>query len=90
MKFDGTADTIKLDSNASIVWYLTVPEGGHFLATTSGTCKIEVRARGSDGAFVGGLIAADNNRIDLTPMAGKVVAFALTTRECETACCNTV
>lgn len=84
-KFDGSADTIQLDKDTSLVWYLTVPEGGHFLASTTGACQIEVRARGSDGAFVGGLIAADTSRIDLTPMAGKVVAFAMTTRECESA-----
>ncbi len=83
--FDGKADSITLAKDASLVWYLTVPDGGHFVATTSGTCKIEVRARASDGAFAGGLVAADNPRVDLTAMAGRVVAFAVTTRDCPSA-----
>ena len=84
-KFDAKADSITLAKDASLVWYLTVPDDGHFVASTAGACKIEVRARSSDGAFVGGLIAGDTTRIDLTSMAGRVVAFALTTRECPSA-----
>ena len=89
--FDPKTDSITLAKDASLVWYLTVPDGGHFVASlpggasTNSTCKIEVRARGSDGAFAGGLIATDTTRIDLSSMAGKVVAFALTTRECASA-----
>nr|MBA3502898.1 sulfatase-like hydrolase/transferase [Deltaproteobacteria bacterium] len=83
--FAPEASTVTLAKDASLVWYLTVPDGGHFVAQTTGACKIEVRGRGSDGAFVGGLIAADTNRIDLSSMAGKVVALALTTRECPSA-----
>ena len=80
-----SGETITLARDASLVWYLTIPDGGHFVASTTGTCKIEVRARASDGSFAGGLIAGDSQRIDLAAMAGKVVAFAITTRECPSA-----
>ena len=76
------AGSIALAEDASLVWYVTVPDGGHLLASTSGSCKVEVRARASDGSFAGGLIAADSDRVDLTAMAGRVVALALTAREC--------
>ena len=79
--FDPTGQ-IALAEDASLVWYLTVPDGGHLVASTSGSCKIEVRARASDGSFAGGFIAADSERVDLTAMAGRVVALALTAREC--------
>jgi arylsulfatase A-like enzyme len=83
--FDAKTEAITLNDGASLVWYVTVPDGAHFTASTSGKCKIEVRARASDGAFVGGNITADTSRIDLSSMAGRVVAFAMTTRECERA-----
>jgi len=84
-RFDAKGDTITLAKDASLVWYLTVPDGGHLLGDVDGACKIEVRARASDGSFAGGLLAADQPRIDLTAMAGRVVALALTARECPTA-----
>jgi arylsulfatase A-like enzyme len=83
--FDAKADAITLAKDSSLVWYFTVPDGGHFVAQTRGVCKLEIRARGSDGSFAGGLVTADTNRIDLSSMAGKVVAFAMTTRECPSA-----
>lgn len=82
VKFDGGAHTISLASNSSLVWYLTVPEGGHLVAGVAAPCKVEVHARTSDGSSLGGLLDADTNRVDMTPMAGRVVALAITARQC--------
>ncbi len=84
-KFDAAGDAIALAKDASVVWYVTVPDGGHLVGEVAGACTIEVRARASDGTFAGGLIAADQPRVDLTAMAGRVVALALTARECPVA-----
>lgn len=83
--FDGKADTIALARDAQLAWYVTVPDGAHFVAAVGAPCKVELRARGSDGSFAGGLLTADNTRVDLAAMAGRVVALTLTARDCRRA-----
>ena len=80
--FDPQADGIVLAKDASLVWYVTVPDGGHLVASVAEGCTVEVRARNSDGAFAGGALRANNARVDLTSMAGRVVALGLTARDC--------
>jgi len=80
--FDGDADAVTLAQDAQLAWYVTVPDGAHFVATVNAPCKVELRARASDDSFAGGLIAADSTRVDLAAMAGRVVALTLTAREC--------
>jgi arylsulfatase A-like enzyme len=80
--FDPKADAIELAKDASLVWYVTVPDGGHLVASVTEGCTVEVRARNSDGAFAGGALRASQARVDLTAMAGRVVALGLTARDC--------
>ena len=80
--FDGKAGTASLGKDAGLTWFVTVPDGAHLVADVSAGCRIEVRARASDDSFAGGLLAGEAARIDLTKMAGKVVALQLTAREC--------
>jgi len=80
--FDGTGEAITLAKDAALAWYVTVPDGAHFVATVNAPCKVELRARASDDSFAGGLLAADHPRVDLAAMAGRVVALSLTAREC--------
>jgi arylsulfatase A-like enzyme len=81
--FDVKADAIELAENAQVAWYLTIPDGAHFVidSLTAG-CHVELAARASDGGLVGGLLAADAARIDLSGLAGKVARLALTARDC--------
>jgi len=83
--FDSKADAIALARDASLVWYVTVPDGAHFVASVAGPCKVELRARASDGSFAGGLLTSDMSRVDLSAMAGRVVALGLTARDCKRA-----
>ncbi len=80
--FDPTADTIELAKEAALVWYVTVPDGGHLVASVTEGCTVEVRAGNGDGAFAGGSLRARDARIDLGAMAGRVVALGLTARDC--------
>jgi arylsulfatase A-like enzyme len=80
--FDARAQTVALANDAAITWYVTVPDGAHFVAKVSAPCKVELRARTSDGSFVGGLLAADQPRVDLAAVSGRVVALTLTARDC--------
>jgi arylsulfatase A-like enzyme len=84
-RFDVAADAVELARDAALVWYVTVPEGGHLVAAVPAGCTVEVRASNSDGAFAGGALRATTDRVDLTPMAGRVVALSLTARDCERA-----
>lgn len=81
--FDGTAGTITLARDASLAWYVTVPDGAHFVATVNAPCKVELRARASDDSFARGMLTADTTRVDLAAMAGRVVALTLTARNCK-------
>lgn len=78
-------DQLALAKNAGVTYFVTVPDGAHLVADVSAGCTIEVRARASDDSFAGGNLAGEAARVDLTKMAGKVVALQLTTRECATA-----
>ncbi|HEY5938462.1 MAG TPA: sulfatase, partial [Kofleriaceae bacterium] len=84
--FDGKAGRITLAKNATVLWYATVPEGAHFVATIGGTgCRVEVGARAGDDTFVSALLAPDGRdqaRLDLTKLAGRVAGLTLTTRDC--------
>ncbi len=80
--FDGKADAIELAEHASLTWYVTVPEGAHLVGQVAGGCHVEVGARAGDASYVGGLLGADGDRIDLSPIAGKVVRLSLTARDC--------
>jgi arylsulfatase A-like enzyme len=80
--FDGKGETLALARDATVAWYVTVPDGANFVASVNAPCKVELRARASDASFVGGLLAADRARIDLSAMAGRVVALTLTARDC--------
>ncbi|TMQ24472.1 MAG: hypothetical protein E6J90_08000 [Deltaproteobacteria bacterium] len=80
--FDGRADTIALARNAALTWYITVPDGAHLVAAVGPPCRVELRARASDGSFAGGLLTGDTTRVDLGAMAGRVVALSLTARDC--------
>jgi arylsulfatase A-like enzyme len=74
--------SIELVKDASLTWFVLLPEGAHLIAAVSGPCKIEVRARPSADAFAGGTLTGDTGRIDLTAMGGRVVALSLTARDC--------
>jgi arylsulfatase A-like enzyme len=88
--FDGKAGAVTLAKNATLLWYVTIPEGAHFVATIGGTgCKVEVGARAGDDTFVSALLAADSPRLDLTKLAGRVAGLTLTTRECAKATIET-
>jgi arylsulfatase A-like enzyme len=80
--FDARAEAVTLASGAALRWYVTVPDGAHFVAAVNPPCKVELRARASDDSFIGGLLAADSARVDLAAMAGRVVALSLTARGC--------
>ena len=80
--FDGKAGTITLARDAALAWYLTVPDGAHVVAEVSPPCKVELVARTSDDHTAGGRLAADSTRVDLSAMAGRVVALSLTARDC--------
>jgi arylsulfatase A-like enzyme len=80
--FDARTDEIELARDASLVWYVTVPDGGHLVASVTEGCSVEVQARNSDGAFAGGALRRSDARVDLSPMAGRVVALGLTARDC--------
>jgi arylsulfatase A-like enzyme len=78
---------ITLAKNATLLWYVTVPEGANLVAEVSPVdqslpCKIEVQARTSDDSFAGGVLGGDSSRVDLTKLAGRVVGLVLTARDC--------
>ncbi len=80
--FDTKGDAIELADHASLTWYVTIPEGAHLVAEVGGPCAVEVGARAADASFVGGLLDADEDRVDLSSVAGKVVRLSLMTRDC--------
>jgi len=85
--FDATSGTMRLARDSQLTWYVTVPDGAHFVAelaprATGEACQVELRARASDDSFAGGLITLDRTRVDLSSMSGRVVALSLTARDC--------
>jgi choline-sulfatase len=83
--FDAKGDAIELAEHASLTWYVSIPEGAHLVADVTGPCHVEVGARAGDASFVGGLLGADEKRVDLSAIAGKTVRLSLTTRDCKRA-----
>ncbi|HUS28414.1 MAG TPA: sulfatase, partial [Kofleriaceae bacterium] len=67
---------------ASLVWYVTIPEGAHLVGEVAGVCHVEVGARSAEGTLAGGMLGADQDRVDLSAMGGKVVRLSLTARDC--------
>jgi arylsulfatase A-like enzyme len=80
--FDTKGDAIELAEHAAVTWYVAIPEGAHLVAEVSGPCHVEVGARAGDASFVGGLLDNDEDRVDLSSIAGKVVRLSLTARDC--------
>ncbi len=79
--FDPKGD-LELAKDAGVTYFVTVPDGAHLVADVTPPCAIEVRARPSADAFAGGVLAGAAARVDLTAMAGKVVALSLVARGC--------
>ncbi len=80
--FDPKANTIALARDATLLWYVTIPEGAHLVADVKAPCKLEVRATTSDDSFVGGDITVDQPRVDLTKLVGRVTGLTMTARDC--------
>jgi arylsulfatase A-like enzyme len=80
--FHPDADAIELAERASLTWYVTIPDGANLVGEVGGACAVEVGARAGDASFVGGLLDADENRVDLSSVAGKTVRLTLTARDC--------
>ena len=81
-ELDARTDEIRLARDASLVWYVTVPDGGHLVASVAEGCTVEVRAETGDGELARGALRASDARVDLSPVAGRVVALGLTARDC--------
>ena len=79
--FDGKS-SVEIAQDAGVTYFVTVPDGAHLVADVSPPCSIEVRARPSADAFAGGALAGEAARVDLTKMAGQVVALSLVARDC--------
>lgn len=80
--FDGAADALELAEGAQLAWYVTIPDGANLVGEVAGPCRIEVAAKSGDDSLAGGLLGGDHQRVDLTPLAGKVVRLSLTARDC--------
>lgn len=74
--------SLELAKDAGVTYFFAVPEGAHLVADVSAGCSIEVRARPSADAFAGGALSGEAARVDLTKMAGQVVAMSLVARDC--------
>ncbi|MDB4954044.1 MAG: sulfatase [Myxococcales bacterium] len=80
--FAPPVDAIELAENASLSWYVTIPDGADLVADVSGACHIEVAARAGDDSLAGGILDGDTKRLDLSAIAGKVARLTITTRDC--------
>lgn len=76
-----SGDTIELAKDASLAWYVPVPEGAQLVGEVAAPCHVEVTARANDESMAGGLLGSEG-RVDLTPIAGKVARLVLTARDC--------
>jgi arylsulfatase A-like enzyme len=83
--FDSTAGTIALAKDATVAWYVTIPDGANLVAEVNAPCKVELRARAGDDSSAEGLFAAGKTRVDLAAIADRVVALTLTARSCKRA-----
>jgi hypothetical protein len=43
--FDAGGDAVSLARDAALAWYVTVPDGAHFVATVTAPCQVELRER---------------------------------------------
>lgn len=80
--FDAGAASIDLADGASLTWYVTLPEGAHLVAQVAAPCLVEVGARSGDASYIGGLLGGEQDRVDLSAMAGKTVRLSLQARDC--------
>lgn len=80
--FDANADALEISEHASLTWYVAIPEGAHLVGEVAGNCHVEVGARAGDASFIGGLLGADQDRVDLSSVGGKVVRLSLSARDC--------
>ncbi len=98
MAYDATKRTLELARDAGLTWFVALPEGAHLVASVADGCAVDVRARPSAGAVEGGQLIgmraaapgtttqlAAIDRVDLSAMAGNVVALTLTARDCDRA-----
>ncbi|MBV8762648.1 MAG: sulfatase [Deltaproteobacteria bacterium] len=79
------SDQIELARDASLAWFVPVPDGAQLVAEVPGACRVEVSARANDESMAGGLLGGDNDRVDLSPVAGRAVRLMLTARDCDRA-----
>ena len=80
--FDAAGDALELAEGAELAWYVAIPDGANLVGEVAGACRVEVAARAGDGTLAGGLIGGGKDRVDLSPVAGKVVRLALRGRDC--------
>lgn len=80
--FDAKADALELARNAGLEWYVTIPDGANLVGDVAAPCRVDVAARAGDDSFAGGLLGGDSHRVDLSPMAGKVVRLSIVARDC--------
>nr|HEX4313104.1 sulfatase [Kofleriaceae bacterium] len=81
--FDAAGDALELEPNASLTWYVTIPDGAMLVADPlAAGCRVDVQARAGDDSFAGGFLGHDSTRVDLSPMSGKVVRLVLAARDC--------
>lgn len=74
--------SLELAKDAGVTYFVTVPDGANLVADVTPPCKVDVRARPSADSFIGGVLGGEAARIDLSPMAGQVVALSLSARDC--------
>jgi choline-sulfatase len=82
--FDPASNTITLARDATLVWYVTMPDSAHLVGEVVGECRVLVKAMGNDETFAGGVLGAESSRVDLTRMSGRVVGMTLTAADCPT------
>ena len=80
--FDPAGDALELAEGAQLAWYVAIPDGANLVGAVAGACRVEVAARAGDGSLAGGLLGGGKDRVDLSPVAGKVVRLALRGRDC--------
>ncbi|MCB9563447.1 MAG: sulfatase-like hydrolase/transferase [Kofleriaceae bacterium] len=81
-RWDGDAGGFVLTEDAGLAWYVQVPPAATLVADVLGACQVEVTARAGDARMVGGRLAGDGARLDLSPLADQVVRLELRGRDC--------
>jgi len=81
--FDAAGKSLSLAQNASLSWYVTIPDGAHLVADVKEPdCRVEVTATTGDATFAGGRLGGGTNRVELSKVSNRVVVMTLTAREC--------